>query len=58
MAIVERVSSMVETEPCVIMIDHRVKYCPVHRHGSVLYVKLNGKRMKEEDLPFGIEVKL
>ena len=49
---------MVETEPCVIMIDHRVKYCPVHRHGSVLYVKLFGKKLKEEDIPFGIEVKL
>jgi hypothetical protein len=49
---------MVEYEPCVVMIDHRVKYLPVHRHGSVLYVKLNGKRLKEKDLPFGIEVKI
>ena len=58
MAIVERVSSMVEGQPCVVMIDHKVKYCPVHEHGNKRYIKLNGKRMHEEDLPFGIEVEI
>lgn len=57
MAIVERVSTMVEGQPCVVMIDHKVKYFPVHsEHNGRAYIKLNGQRMHEEDLPFGIEV--
>lgn len=58
MAKVERVSSMVEGQPCVIVIDHKIKYCPVHEKNNKKYIKLNGKRMHEDDLPFGIEVEI
>ena len=58
MAIVERVSSMVEGVPCCVIIDHKIRYCSVHEKNNKKYIKLNGKRMHEEDLPFGIEVKI
>ena len=59
MAVVERVSSMVEGLPCVVMVNHKVKNFPVHHeHNGRTYIKLNGKRMHEEDLPFGIEVEI
>lgn len=58
MAVIERVSSMVEGQPCVVVIDHRVKYFPVHEKNNKKYIKLNGKRMHEDDLPFGIEVEI
>ena len=58
MAKVERVSSMIEGVQCCIIIDHRIKYFPVHEKGNKKYVNLNGKRMNEEDLPFGIEVEI
>ena len=58
MARVERVSTMVEGLPCCVIIDHHIKYFPVHEKNNKKYIKLNGKRMKEEDLPFGIEVEI
>ena len=58
MAKVERVSSMVDGVNCCVVIDHRIKYFPVHEINGHKYIKLNGKKMKEEDLPFGIEVEI
>lgn len=58
MAIIERVSSMVPGLPCVVVINHNIHNLPVHKHRGHAYVKLNGKHMKEEDLPFGIEVEI
>lgn len=58
MAIVERVSSMVEGLPCCVIIDHRIKYFPVHEKENKKYINIGGKRMNEDDLPFGIEVKI
>ena len=58
MAVVERISSMVEGQPCVIVIDHQIRYCPVHEKNNKKFIKLNGKRMHEDDLPFGVEVQI
>lgn len=56
MARVMRLSSMVESQPCVIMIDNQVKYFPVHGGRRKKSVKLRGKCYHEEDLPMGVEV--
>ncbi len=60
MARVERVSSMVEGVHCTVIVNGYIKYFPVHSHGEhdCKYIKLNGRRYFEKDLPFGIEVEI
>ncbi len=58
MARVERVSSMVEGVHCCVIVNHQIKYFPVHEKNNKKFINLNGKRMKEEDLPFGVEVEI
>ena len=58
MAKVERVSSMQEGLPCVIMINGIPRHFPVHEKNNKKYVTLLGKRMHEKDLPMGEEVNI
>ena len=56
MARVTRISSMVEGLQCVILIDGKPKYFPVHEKNNKKFVTLCGKRMHEHELPMGEEV--
>lgn len=56
MARVERVSSMIEGIPCVILINGEPKHFPVHDKNNKKYVTLFGKRVHEDDLPMGEEI--
>jgi len=58
MARIERVSTMVEGLPCCVIIDHHIKYFTVYEKGNKKYIKLCGKRMHEDDLPFGVEIEV
>lgn len=56
MAKVERISSMIEGLPCVILINGEPKHFPVHEKNNKKFVTLLGKRMHESDLPMGEEI--
>ena len=58
MARVERVSSMIEGMPCVVLINGETKHFPVHEKNNKKYITLFGKRMHEKDLPMGEEINL
>jgi len=58
MARLERLSTMIEGMPCVVLVNGIPKNCPVHEKENKKYVSLCGKRLTEKDLPFGIEVEI
>lgn len=53
---VERVSSMIEGMPCVVLINGETKHFPVHEKNNKKYITLFGKRVHEQELPMGEEV--
>lgn len=56
MARIMRISSMVPGVPCTVMINGEVKYFQVHDRQDKRFIKLKGKRYKEDDLPMGEEI--
>lgn len=57
MAKVERVSSMIEGMPCVILYDGKTKNYPVKCNSAgKKYIQFNGMILHEDQLPFGEEV--